>query len=322
MKAIRFVCGGLLGIVIILSVVFGATTHNKKIKDTPKYQGIISLWQVDSFEGGVGSRKQFLMREAVAFEKLNSGVLVMVSSQTPESVKQKVEQGVYPDMISFGLGTEIDNLNLLDCDKNFRAGMLGDKQYISSWCKGGYFIIENPSAKVNSIIVSKSDYNSPTTALSLIKKEYLSTTILSSKDAYYQFVLGRDRYLLGTQKDILRLSNRGFEYIATPITEYNDMYQLFAITSNNNEKAYYCQQFLNQLLSFETQSKLKEIGMMSPYYETSQDNEFLKEMQKQKEKYTLSAFTSKAEIESLNELSLKAIKGDEESKNKIKNLLL
>ena len=43
---------------------------------------VVRLWNIDTFEGGRGSRTAFLSRIAAAYEKGNPGALVMVSSYT------------------------------------------------------------------------------------------------------------------------------------------------------------------------------------------------------------------------------------------------
>ena len=39
--------------------------------DSVEYKGIIKVWQIDSFEGGMGSRKQFLLKVARGFTRPN-----------------------------------------------------------------------------------------------------------------------------------------------------------------------------------------------------------------------------------------------------------
>ena len=65
---------------------------------------VLVMWHVDTFEGGTGSRQDFLMKSAVEFEKQNNGVLVSVIKHTEESVHENFSRGILPDMISFGVG--------------------------------------------------------------------------------------------------------------------------------------------------------------------------------------------------------------------------
>ena len=71
MKIFRFI----ISIIIVLSFVFTVFIGRHKIQEQSKitnpaeYKGIISLWQIDGFEGGSGSRKQFLLKVARDFEK-------------------------------------------------------------------------------------------------------------------------------------------------------------------------------------------------------------------------------------------------------------
>ena len=92
MKIFRFI----VSVAIVLSLTFTAFIGKDKINEQSKitapseYKGIISLWQIDGFEGGSGSRKQFLLKVAREFEKKNNGVLVMVINHTFLSAKENV----------------------------------------------------------------------------------------------------------------------------------------------------------------------------------------------------------------------------------------
>ena len=39
-----------------------------------EYQGVLTLWNVDTFEGGSGARSGWLEKKAIAFEKQNKGI--------------------------------------------------------------------------------------------------------------------------------------------------------------------------------------------------------------------------------------------------------
>ena len=61
MKIFRYI----LAIIIVFSSIFTIFIGKNKIGEKAKltqpaeYKGIISVWQIDGFEGGSGSRKQF-----------------------------------------------------------------------------------------------------------------------------------------------------------------------------------------------------------------------------------------------------------------------
>ena len=81
-----------------------------------------------------------------------------------------------------------------------------------------------------------------------------------------EFVSGKEKYFLGTQRDIIRLNNRGFEYIAQPLKNFNDLYQYASVTATDENKRVYACAFLDYLLTENVQKRLTEIGMFSDFY--------------------------------------------------------
>jgi hypothetical protein len=82
-------------------------------------------------------------------------------------------------------------------------------------------------------------------------------------DAYVKFVTGKVKWFLGTQRDVNRLETRGMSVKVTPLERFNDLYQYVSITSSDQIKRYYAEQFINYLVSEQVQKKLNEIGMLS-----------------------------------------------------------
>lgn len=68
------------------------------------YQGIIRLWNIDSFEGGCLPKVNFLEKMSMLFEKKNKGVYIMVQNMTEDEVVSAIKSGIYPDMVCFGTG--------------------------------------------------------------------------------------------------------------------------------------------------------------------------------------------------------------------------
>ncbi len=289
------------------------------------YKGIISLWQIDGFEGGSGSRKQFLLKVARDFEKKNDGVLVMVISHTFTSAKENINKGVYPDIISFSNGVELKEMESISVKRSVAGGKLGDKIYATAWCRGGYVLIKNQNAKnkdSNTIIVSQKEYTQPLVALMLEGIEFDNVKSFSPLDAYVNFTLGKEEYFLGTQRDIVRLTNRDFEFECTPLTEYNDLYQYIALTSKDKVKKGIAKKFIDYLLSDKVQRNLNQISMFSPYLEVNFENENLLKMQKTTCKKTISAFTHSEILLQTKTDALEGLKGNKNAINKIKKLLI
>ena len=57
------------------------------------------IWNVDTFEGGKGSRTAFLRRAAALAEQKQHGVLYNVTSYTEEGVREAFARGETPDIL-------------------------------------------------------------------------------------------------------------------------------------------------------------------------------------------------------------------------------
>ncbi len=313
--------------IVSLSLTFGVKTltvaENKRYEGV-SYQGIINLWHIDTFEGGVGSRADFLFKQTVEFEKQNSGVLILVTSHTIESYNENIRKGICPDFISYGVGVDIVGATEMTVKGNFIGGKVLGKTYAVAWCRGGYVLIENPNAKKsNGVIVSSNKIAKPFTALALSNLEVKIDGEKPPLDAYYHFVTGESKYLLGTQRDVNRLNKRDFNAVITPITTFNDLYQYISILTQDQTKTYYINAFINQLLSVSVQKKLKNIGMLSVDGVVEYQDENLATMESVKVfDYTVSSFTDTQKNNEIEKLSKSIIQNNTGEKEKLKNMLL
>lgn len=331
MKIFRIILSSLLIACIIFTFTIGVSNIDKKHQtlENPEYKGIITFWQVDSFEGGSWSRKQFIMEVARKFEKINDGVLVMATTMTEESVKENIKKGIYPDLISYGNGIDCSNLVNLEVGKSAVAGKIENGNYALPWCKGGYVIISNSSLNqeentfenINEILVSQSQYTQPLLALLAEDIKVNNITVLPPMEAYTKFVAGKVKYFLGTQRDVVRLNNRGFEYEVKPLEKFCDLYQYVSMTEKGKEKKY-TEKFLEYLFSEEAQISLNRISMFSEYYEVNYNEKGLKEMSKVKNLSTISAFLLAEQLKEMQELSLKSFIGESDAYNKLKKFIL
>lgn len=322
---------------LIFSLVFtifvgkGKISQNKITENASNYKGILSLWHIDGFEGGSGSRRQFLMWVSRQFEKQNQDVLVMVSNHTNESAKELMNSGVYPDMISYSVGIDLQKTTELSNSKSpfSIGGKVGNKNFSLCWCRGGYVLISNPNLvekkdsydKIENVVISQGEYTQPLLALILDNISIKNYKILPPLDAYIKFTEGKTSYFVGTQRDIVRLENRGFEYTAYPLKNFNDLYQYISICASEEEKIATCNAFIEFLTSKSIQENLNKISMMSYVYQSKLENQNLIEMQKIKSNNTLSAFTSNALVGQIQSLSKRYIDGDEKVLPNLKNIL-
>ncbi len=333
MKIVKISIRVLLGILIVLSIIFTLLFGKNMIGQTntlgkaESYKGIITVWQIDSFEGGTGSRKQFLLKVARSFERENQGVLILVIEHTEQSMLEEIKKQNYPDLISFGAGVEISGFSQLNIATT-AGGMVGNKSYAVPWCRGGYCLIANPkltaeiSDDLEFVLVSQAEYTQPLSALYLEGINAKEIVVKSPMDAYVEFVNGKTPYFLATQRDINRLERRQMEVITKPLTKYNDLYQYVAVTASLPEKNYYAQKFIEHLLSESVQKSLKQIGMLSCALSIEYENIHLTRMQELNGFSTVSAFSSAKLLKEMQENSLALLKGNKELEIKIKNMLV
>lgn len=259
---------------------------------TPSPPLVLSLWHVDTFEGGRGSRAAFLKRAASAYCRSRSETYVLVSQYTVEGVKEAFSRGAYPDLLSFGAGCAIDpSLFLPLSGKVFSSVSLCEGDVVYPWCVGAYFLFsktENFSrANLSTAIVSGGRNNLAQTAAALyfssvgdfsgggIKRE--NWLIEESTAAYVDFLQGKREYLFGTQRDVFRFSVRKAEVFARVSCAYDDLYQYAGVTNageatgrsgaEGKRAKSECAEFLAYLLSENVQKRLTEIGMLSPLFD-------------------------------------------------------
>lgn len=328
MKIIRGILSILLSVSICITVFIGKDKIGARVNilQPAQYKGIITLWHIDGFEGGTGSRKQFLLKVAREFERQNQGVLVMVINHTYSSVKEGLEKGDCPDLISYSNGAELTGLVELDIDRGVDGGYIGDKKFATAWCRGGYTLIKNPNAKdktQNTIIVSQAEFTQPVVAMMLEGLEFDNVEVYKPMDAYIKFTANKTTYFLGTQRDIVRLNNRGMQVESCPLTAFNDLYQYISLTGKKVEKNVYAKRFIDYLVSDNVQKQLSKISMFSPYIEVQNDDEKLNDFNNINGKSkSISAFCHAQILKQMQEISLSAIGGNENDKNKIKNMLI
>lgn len=327
MKILRVFIGLILVFCFAFTLFIGKDKikEQKEFKSPDEYKGIITLWQVDGFEGGTGSRKQFLLKVAREFERKNKGILVMVISHTFTSAKENFDKGIYPDLISFSNGLEVQKIESLNISRTVESAKIGDKIYATAWCRGGYALIKNPNAKdkeQNSIIVSQAEFTEPLTAMLLEGLEFDEISVYKPMDAYVKFTENKNAYFLGTQRDIVRLSNRGMQVEISPLNAFNDLYQYVALTCKDKNKQAFAERFIEYLVSDSVQNQLDKLCMFSPYVKVEYDDENLSKMQQNNKFLSISAYLAKEQLKEMQEISMLAVKGNQNSINKIKNMLI
>lgn len=222
-----------------------------------EYQTILELWNIDTFEGGTGSRKDFLLKTGIKYEKKHKGVIISVINYTPFGAEQALKTKV-PDIVSCGAGMDffIPYLNSVSFSSAYKTVNYGKKSYGIAWCYGVYVLIGSGN---KTLAVGQGEYNNPLKHYDI--KGYESVKTYSPYSAYSEFLKGKCD-LLGTQRDLYRLSNKGVEFEYKVLDEYSDLAQNMLVTTQNKKNFTYCESFLSYMLTEEVQSRLSEIGLL------------------------------------------------------------
>lgn len=223
----------------------------------------LELWHIDTFEGGTGSRRAFLEKTAALYQK-RKNVCVTVKSQTVMSAEQNFALGIYPDLISFGNGVELPCDMLADLEQADVKADIGNRCYAAVWCMGGYVKIYRDGVKINGLILSEQPYTLSNLACAL-SGESLPVKITEQSDkAIYSFYKNQDLALIGTQRDLYRLQNKGITYKTQVLQGYNDLYQYISVLAKDETSVEESRLFIRFLLSDERLSNLSSIGMLTP----------------------------------------------------------
>ena len=215
---------------------------------------VVRVWNIDTFEGGKGSRTAFL--KSVARE-LQGEAYYLVTSYTLEGALSAFAEGDAPDVLSFGVGLSEFAERLLPLPYSFAGGELGGKTLAYPWCMGGYYLFSLTDFEGEGrTALSVGGENLPAVAARL---EGITGEETESVAAYTGFLSGKYRYLLGTQRDVCRFQARGVSVQARPLTKYCDLYQYIGILSSEKRDASLA--FVEALLSPEVQGRLSQIGM-------------------------------------------------------------
>ena len=215
---------------------------------------IVRVWNIDTFEGGKGSRTAFL--KSVARE-LKGEAYYLVTSYTLEGALSAFAEGDAPDVLSFGVGLSEFAERLLPLPYSFAGGELGGKTLAYPWCMGEYYLFSLTDFEGEGrTALSVGGENLPAVAARL---EGITGEETESVAAYTGFLSGKYRYLLGTQRDVCRFQTRGVSVQARPLTKYCDLYQYIGILSSEKRDASLA--FVEALLSPEVQGRLSQIGM-------------------------------------------------------------
>ena len=311
MRKVLFIfCSVLLTLISLLSVIFLPT--KSEIKENKK--NVIEIWHIDGMEGGIGSRISVIQKCASAYMKKTKSV-VRVISHTVYSAETSFKKGIYPDIISYSNGINLPYERLLS------FSYAGEKVYCASWCSGGYLLIQRKGEKITNLIISQQEYTIPMLAMNLSGVKIPIKDVISSNKAIYSFYADKSCALLGTQRDLFRLENKGIEIDVEALNGFNDLYQKISILCE--EKKYSAvKDFLNYFLTYvKSDGALKNIGMLTDggYYEKI-CNEKLAVYLHFSPEYTTQDLISREQLQKLQNQAINFDNEQESIKNALKRL--
>ncbi len=221
-------------------------------EDSPAESGgvtVLTLWQIDSFEGGRGSRAEYLRSIGESFSS-DENVYIDVTSLSAEAARDNIAAGVVPDMISYG------------------SGFYGLETIVSGgdstvWCRGGYCLLALGQDDFSEVTSENTVINAGKDNLigvAALFEGLNGADVAQPTAAYVSLLDGQYRYLLGTQRDIVRLQTRGAEFSVLPLFQFNDLYQNISVITTNVRKIAYCERYIEYLL--ENSDKIEKLSML------------------------------------------------------------
>jgi len=292
MKKIVNGAGRVLAFLLCLAVILAVALYPRKSEEAVGTEKrVVRIWNVDTFEGGKGSRTAFLKRAARLVEKQREGVYFLVSSYTREGALEAAARGELPDLLSFGIGLDVAAEKSLPISYSFAGGELNGKSLAYPWCRGAYALFSLDGFEgEGETVISNGGCNLPEVAAALAD---IRGTSEDSLTAYVKFCGGEYKYLLGTQRDYCRLTARGLSFSVKPLNVYCDLFQYISVLSG--EKNEDCIAFVDTLLSGEVQAQLSSIGMSPVKGEGELFGEPIER--------TVSAFSSAEALQNLKEIT-------------------
>lgn len=261
MKKVFSILSYVLCLAVVLSTVFFPKEKESEVQPT-----IVRVWNVDTFEGGKGSRTAFL-KKCAKIAQGKTSCRYLVTSYTKEGAIDAKQRGEIPDILSFGIGLDVFLENTLALNGTFIGGQIDGKTYAVPWCRGGYYLFSLADFEGEgecAISCGGDNLTEVSAAMSDITGK-----CLPSLTAYVQFLNGEFAYLLGTQRDICRFSARGVSVQSKELIAYNDLYQYCSVLTQ--DKWDECLLFLEVLFSDEVQNTLDSIGMKSVFQDGKND---------------------------------------------------
>jgi hypothetical protein len=237
------------------------------LKGEEKQQHIITIWHIETFEGGGKTRADYLKNIIHSIEKQDEQTLFLLRSIKPENLQNELCVSS-PDIISFGFGVGKQVLPFLKefnnafnvRDELIESGSFNRKLYGIPYMIGGYAIFNHTTTK-NEFHCGSNGFTKPEfiyNSLNLVPQK-----IESQYEAYKTFANNKNVQLLGTTRDLFRINNLNkigrTNAMISPVSTYTDLIQYIGITNQNDVTM----KFVQRCMSVEMQTKLVDYALFS-----------------------------------------------------------
>lgn len=280
-----------------------------------EYNGVLEVWNIDTFESGTASKSSFLEMAGKEFQKKFKGIYVVVRNLTVGECQNLLNSGELPDVLSCSYGvSEIIKDKIRPYEKtnkeilpNFlNSGKMGEMVYGLPWCFGVYSLISTKSKiekagkfvdgvklseiafdsayeyksgkktkKSASITFGTGEFLLPKNALNAYNKAEstqsknsdIELIFKSQYSAYSAFLSNGATILLGTHRDICRMTNRELkgkvsDVLYQPLLSWTDLVQFaFLCKNGDNLRKKYAENFALFLTEGSNQKQVEKIGM-------------------------------------------------------------
>ncbi len=179
-----------------------ANIYSVFLGNKSKYQGIIEIWNIDSFESGTVSKTNHLNNMATEYQKKNKGLYIITRNLTENECLNLLAQGITPDLFScsYGIASEIENyiqefsnndgINIKN--EYYNAGLVKGKLMGLAWCRGNYVLISTESKLEKAKVEVKEGLKLSDIALSCGYK----VTTKKGEKTIYSLTFGSQKYIL------------------------------------------------------------------------------------------------------------------------------
>ncbi len=305
---------------------------------------ILTVYHIETFEGGTNSRSKYLERQASLFNKKYPNCFVVVKTLTPDELALNLRKNELPDLYSFGVGVGsyiAGFLEELEGNSNIRKDLTGygerqRKLLAYPYILSGYCLISHEnlisgleSSDISNYTLSTKYNNKEVKGLSIATKSLINPVLAlrknninynivdlvefnSTYDAYNNFIAKKSVSLIGTARDLARCKNRevngslsSCKY--TFLGGFSDLVQYIGVVdSGSDAKEHYAKLFANFLLTDNAQSTLSRYGLFSVNGKNIYESGYMFEFESilNKDLTSVNAFISKEEINKLQQENL------------------